>query len=81
MLASLFISFQIKSCKFLCWLADNRNSQLEETVSNFEITNKQLFSAAGRMFKADRCRLPDKMFEALMVIACNKDFKKLIIFV
>jgi len=26
----------------LCWLADDRNPQLEEIVSNFEITNKRL---------------------------------------
>jgi len=37
---SLFISFQIKSYTMLCWLADNRNPQLEEIVSNFEITKK-----------------------------------------
>jgi len=37
-LAPLFISFQIKSCTMLCWLADDRNLQLEEIVSNFEIT-------------------------------------------
>jgi len=34
-------SFQIKSCTMLCWLADDRNPQLEDTVSNFELlTNK-----------------------------------------
>jgi len=38
--ASLFISFQIKNCTLLCWLADDRNPQLEETVSNFQIINK-----------------------------------------
>jgi len=63
---SLFISFQIKSCTLLCWLADDGNPQLEEIVSNFEITNKQIFSVAGRMFKPDRCRLPDKRFGVLM---------------
>jgi len=34
----------------LCWLADNRNMQLEEIVSNFKITNKRIFRVAGRMF-------------------------------
>jgi len=33
-LGSLFISFQIKSCTVLCWLADDSNPQLEEIVSN-----------------------------------------------
>jgi len=60
----------------LCWLADDRNPHLEEMVSNFEITNKRIFSVGGRMFKPDRCRLPDKRFEALMFINCNKDFKQ-----
>jgi len=46
----------------LCWLADDRNSQLEEIVSNFEITNKRIFSVAGRMFKPDRRRLTDEGF-------------------
>ena len=32
-----------------CWLADDRNPQLEERVSNFEITNKGIFSVAGRI--------------------------------
>jgi len=54
-LASLFISFQVKSCTMLCWLADDRNPQLEEIVSNFEIINKRLFSVAGQMFKPDGC--------------------------
>jgi len=53
-LASLFISFQIKSCTMLCWLADDRKSQLEEIVSNFEITNKRIFSVAVRIFKPER---------------------------
>jgi len=35
----------------LACLADDRNPQLEEIVSNFEITNKRIFSVAGRMFK------------------------------
>jgi len=43
-LASLFISFQIKSCTMLCWLADDRNPHLEEIVSNVEIINNE-FSA------------------------------------
>jgi len=59
----------------LCWLANDHNPQLEEIVSNFEIINKRIFSVAGRMFKPDRPRLPDKRFEALMFINCNKDFK------
>jgi len=74
-LASLFISFQIKSCTLLCWFADDGNPQLEEIVSNFEITNKRIFSIAGRMLKPDRYRLPDKRFETLMFINCCKDFK------
>jgi len=56
MLASLLISFQIKSYTMLCWLADDRNPHLEEIVSNMEITNKRIFSVAGRMFEPDRCR-------------------------
>jgi len=61
----------------LCWLADDRNQQLEEmrVVSNFEIINKRIFSVAGRMFKPDGCRLNDKKFEPLRFIDCNKDFK------
>jgi len=59
----------------VCWLVDDRHPQLEEIVSNFEITNKRIFSAAGRMFNPDICHLPDKIFEALMFISCNKDFK------
>jgi len=34
----------------LCWLADDRKTQFEEIVSNFEIINKPTFSVAGRMF-------------------------------
>jgi len=79
-LASLFTSFQIKSCTLLCWLADDRNPQLEEIVSNFEITNTRIFSIAGRMFKPDRCHLPDKRFEVWMLINCNKDFKHWLLF-
>jgi len=41
--------------------------QLEEIVSTFEITNKQIFSVAGRMLKPERCRLTDKRFEAVDV--------------
>jgi len=59
----------------LCMLADNRNPHSEKIVSNFEITNKRIFSIAGRMFKPDRCRLPDKRFEALKFVNCNEDFK------
>ena len=59
----------------LCWLADDRNPQLEEIVSNFEITNTQIFSVVGQIFKLDRCRFTDKRFETLMFINCNKDFK------
>jgi len=55
----------------LCGLADDPNSQLEEIVSNFEITIKRIFSVAGRMFKPDRCPLSDKRFEALVFINCN----------
>jgi len=73
------ISFQIKSCTMLCCLADDRNPQWEEIVSNFEITNKRIFRIAGRMFKPDRCRLTDKRFEALMFINCNIDFKKCLV--
>jgi len=49
-LASLFISFQIKNCTLLCWLADDCNPQLKEIVSNFEIISKQIFNVA-----ADEC--------------------------
>jgi len=54
------ISFQIKTCTMLCWLADDRNPLLEEIVSNFEIINKRIFSVAGQMFTPDRCRLTVK---------------------
>jgi len=37
----------------LCWLADDRNPQLEETVSSYEITKKRIFSVAGRMLSCD----------------------------
>jgi len=60
----------------LCWLADDRNPQLEEIVTNFEMTNKRYFSVAGRKLKPDTRRLTDKSFEALMFINCNKDFKQ-----
>jgi len=30
----------------LRWLADDRNLQLQEILSNFEITNKRIFSVA-----------------------------------
>ena len=49
-----------------CWLADDRNPHLEEIVNNFEITNKRIFSVVVRMFKPDRCDLPDKRLEALI---------------
>jgi len=49
--------------------------QFEEIANKFEITNKQLFSVAGRMFPPDRCRLTDKRFETLMYIDSNKDFE------
>jgi len=45
--------------------------QIEEIVSNFEITNKRIFTVARRKLKPDRCRLTDKRFEALMFINCN----------
>ena len=56
-------------------LACRRNPQFEEIVSNIEITNKRIFSIAGRMFKPDTCCLTDKRFEVLMFINSNKDFK------
>jgi len=59
----------------LCWLADDHNLQLEEIVRNVEVANKRIFSVARRMFIPDRCRLTDELFEALMFINCNKDFK------
>jgi len=57
----------------LSWLADDRNPQLKEMVKNFEITNKRIFSVAGRIFKPDS--LLEKRFEALTFINCGKDFK------
>jgi len=57
----------------LSWLADDRNPQLKEMVKNFEITNKRIFSVAGRIFKPDS--LLEKRFEALTFITCGKDFK------
>ena len=60
----------------LACLAYTRKPRLGEIVSNFEITNKRIFSVAARMFKPDRWRLIDKIFEALMFINCNEDFKK-----
>ena len=33
---------------------------------------ERLFSVAGRMFRADRCRLTDARFETLMFLKCNK---------
>jgi len=59
---TVYFIFQIKSCKInamLPCLADDCNLQLEEIVSNFEITNKRSFSVAGLMFQSDRCRLTD----------------------
>jgi len=44
----------------LCCLADDRNPQLEEIVTNFEFINKRIFNVAERMFKPDRCRLTFK---------------------
>ena len=67
--------FKLKATQYICWLADDRNPQLEEIVSNFEITNKRIFSITGQMFKPDKCRLTDERFEALMFININKDFK------
>jgi len=60
----------------LCRLADDCNPQLEEIVSNFEITNKRISNVAGRMFRPDRRRLPDERFETLMFKDYNKDFKR-----
>jgi len=56
----------------LCWVAVDRNPQLEEIVSNFEITNTRIFSVTGRTFQSKTCRLTDNRFEALMFINCNK---------
>jgi len=58
-----------------CYVGLQTNPQVEEIASNFEITNKRIFSVAGRMFEPDWCRLPDKRFEALMFINYNKNFK------
>jgi len=58
----------------LCWLSNDRNPQLEEIVSNFEITNKRIFSVAGQMFQPYRPRLSYKRFEVLMFTDCNKYF-------
>jgi len=41
-------------------LEDDRNPQLEDTVSNFEIINKRIFSVTERMFKPDRCHVTVK---------------------
>jgi len=79
-LVLLFISSKIESCTLVCLLADDRNPQLEGIVSNFEISNKRIFSIAGQVFKPDRCRLPDKRFETLMFINCNKDLHRLFLF-
>jgi len=59
----------------LCWLADDRNPQLEEIVINFEITSTRIIDDAGRMFKPDRRHLTNKIFESLMFTNCNKHFK------
>jgi len=72
---SLFISFQIKSCTILCWLADDRNPHLEEKISNFEITNKRIFNVVERIFKPDRYRLPDKSIETLTFMNSHNYFK------
>jgi len=53
----------MKSCIILCRLADDHNTQLQEIVTNFETTNKQIFSIAGQMFKPDRCRLTEKILK------------------
>ena len=42
--------------------SNSRNPQLEDTVSNFEIINKQIFSVTERMFKPDRCHLTVKIW-------------------
>jgi len=59
----------------LCCFADDLNPQLEEIVSNFEITNKRNFSVAGRMFKPDKYCLPHETFETLIFDNCYKYFK------
>jgi len=55
--------------------AENIITHFEQTVINFEFTNKRLSSTAGRVFMPDRYCLTDKRFELLMLINCNKDFK------
>jgi len=76
-LAPLIISFQIKSCTKLCWLGDDRNGQLEEIASSFEITDKRTFSVAERMFISSLVDVIWLIFDALIFINCNKDFKHL----
>jgi len=56
----------------LCWLANDRNPQLEEIVSNFEITNKRIFSVAGQMFKHYLSRLPVQILEVLILSTVTK---------
>jgi len=36
-----------------CYVGLQTNPQVEEIASNFEITNKRIFSVAGRMFEPD----------------------------
>ena len=37
---------------------------------------ERLFSIAGKVFRPDRCRLKDEMFERLMMIRCNTESPK-----
>jgi len=61
----------------LACLADDHNPQpqFEEIVSKIGIIIKRIFSVVGWMIKPDWCCLTDKIFDALMFINCNKDFK------
>jgi len=70
MCSYIWITVQIKSCTMLCWLADDRNPQLD-IFTNFKITNE--FSVL-----LDKCSsLIDAVWliKDLMFINCNKDFK------
>jgi len=64
----------------LSWLAHNSTdhhtaenivTQFEEIVSNFESTNKRLFSVAGRVFKPDRCRLTQDLKRCCLSTVTN----------
>jgi len=76
-LVSLFISFQMKSCKMLCSACRRSKGHhttenivtrsLKKIVNNFEITNKRVFNIAGRMFKPDKRRLTDRRLATLLL--------------